>query len=420
MIVVFVMSIVLSPFSGALAADGAHITLTSNVPTTTVSVAAGQQYSLDLTTCFNEPNSAHTLTYSLTGNNLGPHTKIAADTHNSNHQTFFFSVQNAGYYSVTITATCSDGDSASFILPIEVTSATPASSAQINYDETSDDSVTVYVTVSNDGMPIKGSDGTVLANKQITVPYFDLDVYGLSEYYRYPSTGGDVIERPTLLHLYIYLHERYYMGLSEDSCATGESGILTYNTPKSVQYMDNETAYNSGSNNALSLSGSAGSLYMTTFWGHNENLMYFRNHVFPLMSAGWGATADYILLSDGDYIDLAMFSNWDFYSTGAFLCFNSDAFVAQTGTPINFAAMQYPTSAYFGMPVSLVAMTDELDVDIYNSNWVKVADLAYTANSNVYSYTFCSTGTYYIVAKDLNAEGSYAVYAPAVAIITVN
>ena len=46
----------------------------------------------------------------------------------------------------------------------------------------------------------------------------------------------------------------------------------------------------SGGYNALTLSGSATSLYMRNFWGHDENLMYFRNHVYPLMSAGVGAT----------------------------------------------------------------------------------------------------------------------------------
>ena len=34
--------------------------------------------------------------------------------------------------------------------------------AQYNYDETPAKEVTVYVTISNDGVPIKGRDGTVL------------------------------------------------------------------------------------------------------------------------------------------------------------------------------------------------------------------------------------------------------------------
>lgn len=79
--------------------------------------------------------------------------------------------------------------------------------------------------------------------------------------------------------------------------------------------------------NALLISGSATSMYMQNFWGHDENLMYYRNHVYPLMSAGWGSTADYILLSDNDTIDLAMFSNWSFWTYGAF------AALTRTTTP---------------------------------------------------------------------------------------
>lgn len=56
---------------------------------------------------------------------------------------------------------------------------------------------------------------------------------------------------------------------------------------------------------ALNITGSATSMYMQQFWGHDENLMYYRNHVYPLMGPGWGSTADYILLSDGDTIDVA-------------------------------------------------------------------------------------------------------------------
>ena len=76
----------------------------------------------------------------------------------------------------------------------------------------------------------------------------------------------------------------------------------------------------------LNATGNSTSMYMTSFWGHDENLMYYRNHVFPLMSGGWGSTADYVLLSDNDTIDLAMFSNWDFWTYGAFAAFDKDEY----------------------------------------------------------------------------------------------
>ena len=139
-----------------------------------------------------------------------------------------------------------------------------------------------------------GKDGTILANLDVTVPYFDLDDYGLGKYYRYGTEFGwgsynndTVIERPTALHAYIYIIERYYMGLPASQCGKGTSGILDYKKATDVLYMDGGLAYNSNRTPALNPTGSATSLYMKQFWGHDENLMYFRNHEYPLMGKGW-------------------------------------------------------------------------------------------------------------------------------------
>ena len=148
------------------------------------------------------------------------------------------------------------------------------------YDETNADSVTVNVTISNDGIPLMGKDGTILANLDVTVPYFDLDDYGLGKYYRYGTEFGwgsynndTVIERPTALHAYIYIIERYYMGLPASQCGKGTSGILDYKKATDVLYMDGGLAYNSNRTPALQPPGSATSLYMKQFWGHDDNLM---------------------------------------------------------------------------------------------------------------------------------------------------
>ena len=84
------------------------------------------------------------------------------------------------------------------------------------YNESGQSQVTVTVTLSNDGIPIEGADGTALSHLKVTVPYFDLGLYGLQEYYRYPTNSvcdyleeQGVVKRPTVLHLYIYLMERY-------------------------------------------------------------------------------------------------------------------------------------------------------------------------------------------------------------------
>ena len=54
-------------------------------------------------------------------------------------------------------------------------------------------------------------------------------------------------------------------------------------------------------------------MYFQKFWGQGENLTYFLNHQYQLMKPGMGATADYMTLEDGDVIDVAMYSNNNFY-----------------------------------------------------------------------------------------------------------
>ena len=291
------------------------------------------------------------------------------------------------------------------------------------YDETPADSVTVNVTLSNDGTPLLGADGTVLANLNVTVPYFDLADYGLSKYYRYGTEFGwgsynndTVVERPTALHAYIYLIERYYMGLPADQCGKGTSGVLDYNKKTDALYMDGTKAYNSGNSYAITPTGNATSLYMKTFWGHDENLMYFRNHEYPLMSKGWGSTCDYMLLSDGDRLDVALFSNWGFYSDGAFCQFTQDAYTVGVGEALSTSTFKAGTSAGMGGESPALEAVKDLKVAVYDANWNKLAEVT---GDGTYTYTFDKAGTYYLMGADTNAKTSTAHYAPATAKVTV-
>lgn len=291
------------------------------------------------------------------------------------------------------------------------------------YDETNADSVTVNVTISNDGIPLMGADGTILANLDVTVPYFDLADYGLSKYYRYGTEFGwgsynndKLIERPTALHAYIYLIERYYMGLPADQCGRGTSGILDYKKKTDVPYMDGGIAYNSGRTVALNPTGSATSLYMKQFWGHDENLMYFRNHEYPLMGKGWGSTCDYILLSDGDRLDVAMFTNWDFYKDGGFNQFSQDAYNIAQGDTVTTSTFKAGTSAAENGESPELEPISGLNVAVYDADWNKVADVT---GDGTYSYTFDKAGTYYMMATDTGAKTTDAHYAPAITKVTV-
>ena len=292
------------------------------------------------------------------------------------------------------------------------------------------------MTISNDGVPIRGRDGTILCHKAITVPYFDLSQYGLDEFYRYHTANGEgeyvdnnIVERPTGLHLYIYLLERYFIGLPESQCCKGRydrGGLEGFRLDDDVYYMDEDPAY-TASLAALKITGSPTSLYMANFWGHDENLMYYRNHCYPYMSPGWGSTSDYILLSDGDTWDVAMFTNWSFYSSGgAFTCFDKDAYTARPGTELTVTSKAYGTTFKDGDFYDF----ENLDVYLYSDSWEQL-DTLKDAGSGKATFTFTvpkDEGTYYIVGFDPNRKiptddsggTNYAKIAPATAILTVS
>lgn len=401
------------------AASGSHIKVVSTAPVSAETVTGGL-YTMDLSEIFTD-TEGHAMTYTLAEGDYGSQTKITADGK------LAFSVASEGTYQLKITATCPEKDTAVWNLRMVVKKASEGTEDQYDYDETDAEEVTVYVTVSNDGIPVLGNDedGTILSHLKVTVPYFDLEAYGLTDYYRYHTTDGSgpyvdrkIVKRPTALHLYIYLMERYYMGIQEDQCGTGAQNPLEYSTETVVRYMDGEPAYDSGGKMALKVRGSATSLYMVNFWGHDENLMYYRNHVYPLMSPGWGSTCDYMLLSDNDTIDVAMFSNWNFYQYGAFTNFDKDSYQVAAESPLEFQTLKYETkSVSQGGSESFVPITG-LNVEVYDDSWQQV-DVVNTDNQNLYKYTFPSEGTYYLMATDPNPRGNDACFAPATARVEV-
>lgn len=301
------------------------------------------------------------------------------------------------------------------------------------YNETDASSVNINFTLSNDGYPLMGKDAdqTILSNLDVTIPYFDLNDYGLSKYYRYGTAYGwgdytdtNLIERPTLLHAYIYLIERYYMGLDEEECGTGESNILDYLTIQEIPYMDETAAYETTrENGALTVTQNATSLYMTSFWGHDQNLMYFWNHEFPLMGDCWGSTCDYILLEDGDRVDVGLFSDWNFYKDGGgFTKFDQDSYALYANESLTVKTYTTETKEVQSGGPNEGPVTSEpipvtnMNVAVYDSSWNKVADLS---GAGTYTHTFTSGGTYYLMAQDANSKTENARLAPATAKVTV-
>lgn len=390
---------------------------------TTYEVAAGGLLTVRLDELFQDSGS-HGLTYTLDSGDYGTQTKVTTDKDGS--AILSFTNPTAGTYTPTITATCAEKAAASVQLTITVNKAADGDAAQYGYDETDAASVKVYVTVSNDGIPLVGIDGTVLSHLELDLPYFDLDKQKLSDFYRYHTENGQggyvddqVVKRPTALHLYLYLLGVYYLGLTPEQVINGEEIINGHDGSVGVTDMTGNQPYDDSSL-ALNITGSATSMYMQQFWGHDENLMYYRNHVYPLMSAGWGATADYVLLSDGDTIDVAMFSNWSFWQSGAFAAFDRDSYAVRPGDSLTVQTQKYDTrSVADGGTESFEPITG-LTVKVYDADWREVGEVAaHSGDGSSYTYTFEKEGTYYLLATDPNAGTEDACYAPATARVTV-
>ena len=408
--ILLVLAMLLSMVPAVFAAD-CDITVSTPAPDP---VKVGALYQLPLGTVFTDPNG-HALSFELKAD-YGDKVYIKDNT-------LQFTSAEAGEFRIGITATCTGGGSAEVVVPITVEAVEDGGKNQYGYDETDQASVTVYVTISSDGAPIIGKDdgGTILSHLEVKVPYFPLSLYGLDDFNRYHTENGsgsytdnEIVQRPTLLHLYIYMLERYYLGVAEKGCGKGTSGLLEF-TGSGEGVNDMLGGSYKDTRNALLISGSATSMYMQNFWGHDENLMYYRNHVYPLMSAGWGSTADYILLSDNDTIDLAMFSNWSFWTYGAFARFDKDDYTAKVGEKITFETQKYDTKSVSDGGTESFEPITGLNVKLYNENWEQQQELTSEGSSYTLDTASLKAGTYYLLGYDPNYGTENACYAPATA-----
>ena len=409
------------------AEGGGHITATEQTAT---EITQGQQYTLDLSQVFAD-GEGHTLSYAVTNDEGNQSTANLKDG------VYYFTSPVTGTYQPTITARCESG-SASLTLDITVKAGEVADVKQYDYNETDVSQVTVYVSISCDGIPVLGKDKdeTVLSHLKVTVPYFDLARYDLQDYYRYATengqggyTGDTVIKRPTAMHLFIYMLERFYLGYPESECGTGahKEDLFGESRKDDIQNMFGETAYE-GKLSPLYYTGGATSTYMQNFWGHDENLMYYRNHRYPLMSPGWGATSDYMLLSDGDAIDLAMFSDWGFYHHGAFCCIGAadstepvETLTVKQGDKLYFTGLKYGTQSVTDGGVDdfvRVSEEDNIAYVLFDQNWDSTTSqptAKFDGNEGDYEMDVANLapGTYHLIGFDSNAGTTDACDAPA-------
>jgi hypothetical protein len=172
--------------------------------------------------------------------------------------------------------------------------------------EDDDASVTVRFAVSYGANVFydAATSGTILIPQEITVPYFDLAIYGLEEYYynpEYYSGGGqsagtkeDAEGVVTTMHAFIYATEVFYCGIAPEEAGKGE---LAENL-----------------SNYISWSGGVGSSFME-FWDHGYNLNYYLNYEYPLGAPGWGSTSDQQALEDGDIITIHLIEDWSVWGS---------------------------------------------------------------------------------------------------------
>ena len=178
-------------------------------------------------------------------------------------------------------------------------------------------SVEIYLSVSHDAGYFETPENEIIAFKKLTVPYFDLALYGLQQYYfsseSYgkdedytgegnpesdiePGTAEHAYGKVTMLHAFIYATEIFYCGIDSEDAGKGYL--------KDMELIGTSV---------FSPEGSTGSMYIRQFWGMDENFNYYHNYKYPLASEGWGSTADQILLHDGDIVTVGHFSDWSFH-----------------------------------------------------------------------------------------------------------
>ena len=176
----------------------------------------------------------------------------------------------------------------------------------VTEEDQTTESVEVWFSVSHDENYVKGAARPVCLTK-LEVPYFDLALYGLENLYLaqgrdengklIPGTKETARNKVTMLHLFIYATEVLYCGVDQSDAGKGylkDQGIL--------------------GSDIMRMTGTAGSVYFTQFWGMDQNLNYYLNYEYPLALPGLGATADQIVLGDEDVVTVGHFSDWGFYT----------------------------------------------------------------------------------------------------------
>ena len=255
----------------------------------------------------------------------------------------------------------------------------------------------VYISISDEGQFITDRSGQAMAHRSVSLnalKSIDLNDYGMGDYIY--DSNGDSQQDITALHLYIYTHEQI-LGLDWDDVDTSN--------------------------------GAPGSMYFSSgiFGYEDENLRYNYNGAYPADESGWGFTADNIVLKNGDYLDVAHFSDWGFYGDSAY-GFNyftdendviTHEFTAEAGTEMTAKVLL--VSGGMGMPETYTA---QAGFTVYYGLVIGQAEGSVeTDGDGVAAITFPSADNWYIWCdggEGIDMAADSIVSSPASAMVTVN
>ena len=186
--------------------------------------------------------------------------------------------------------------------------------------------ITFSVTEGTYGFYTCEETGIPCLPTELTVPYFDLDLYDMSHYYYNPLcyenfTGMNQGKAGTVetaegivtpMHAMIYATEVLYLGYSEEEAGTGKS------------YEDGVF------NDAISWNDQPAGSTFVSMWGHGTNLNYYLDWEYPVgapateNSTAMGSTSDQIALYGGEDIafhmigedSMAYGSSYGYFVTG--------------------------------------------------------------------------------------------------------
>ena len=161
-----------------------------------------------------------------------------------------------------------------------------------------EENITVYLSVSDNGDFVNSPvTGEKMAKIPVEISYFDLAQYELESFYNLNQENSEVIENPTLLHLFIQVIEDYCLD-------------TVYNKEDAEHKL------------AFEIAGSAGMASLNRFWNHDYNLMYKVDRANPNTVDNPYATCDNIVIEDGDVITVGMFASQNWYLDGYFAYFD--------------------------------------------------------------------------------------------------